>query len=87
MALTSKDLIKIEELLMTLFGKRLGRIEKNLEGAKKERGEMKDMLVAIRNELDTEHELRYQKLEETALQTKKNTKDIKVLEENLHIAT
>lgn len=87
MVLTSQDLIKIEEILISFFSERLDRIEQKLKEAKKERSEMKDVLITIRGELDTEHELRYKKLEETAMQTVNNTQDIKVLKNRLNVST
>ena len=76
MALTTDDLLKIDELMKKLLGDRLERIEKELSTAKDERAGIKDMLIGIRAELDIEHETRYKKLEETSEQTEKNKKDI-----------
>ena len=86
MALTSEDLIKIEELLNLLVGRRLGKLEKSMRAVKKDLCELKDGVAHIRYELNTEYVLRYQKLEETAKQTVKNTQDIKVLKKHLNVS-
>lgn len=86
MSLTTNDLIKIEELLNLLVGKRLDKLEKSMKSVKKDLRILKDGVAEIRHELDTEHTFRYQKLEQTALQTDKNTKDIKNIKQHLQIA-
>jgi hypothetical protein len=87
MSLTTKDLLKIEKLFIGLIGKRLDIIEKKLENAEKERADLKEIVIGIRTELDTEHEFRYKKLEETAVKAAKNSKEIGLVKEYLNLST
>ena len=80
MALTTKDLIKLEELIQRLVGKRLEKLEKGQKKIKEDIIELKDGQSKIRHELDTEHEVRRVKIE-------KNTKRIIKIEKYIGIAT
>ncbi len=62
--LTREDLLKIDELLDIKLKDFATKAD--IEEARQERMELKDMLVGIRNELDTEHEVRAYRIEENS---------------------
>jgi len=86
MTLTSEDLMKIEGLLNLLVGKRLTSLKKKMKWVVRNIRKLQDMTIEIRDELDTEHELRYKKLEDTVVQTEKNTREIKVIKNQINVA-
>ena len=78
MALSVKDLLKLEKLLKALFEDRLLKLEVGQKHIHKDIRELKDGQVQIRKELDTEHELRYRKIE-------RNSKDITMIKHHLNL--
>lgn len=77
MPLSKGDLEKIEKL----FDLKTDRILEllNQKADKKDVDELKDMVIQIRNELNTEHTIRYRKLELTEELAKRNEKEIEIL--------
>lgn len=49
--------------------------------------ELKDMVLGIRNELDTEHEVRRKHIEENTKRSKRNEFEIKMMKNQLDIST
>lgn len=57
MSLTIEDLNKIENLMKNLFGNRIELIEEKVTKLTLNLQNVKDIIVDIRGELNTEHEL------------------------------
>jgi len=55
------------------------RLDKRIRPMRVDISQLKDDVASIKNELTTEHELRYSKLEEVSDQTEKNTNDIRLM--------
>lgn len=56
------------------------KFEEKLEPVKQDIRELKDDVIGIRNELDTEHEIRRKRIEENTVRSKSNKRRIVVLE-------
>ncbi|MFC1780351.1 hypothetical protein ACFLY9_01510 [Patescibacteria group bacterium] len=77
MSLTTNDLLKIEQLLNRKLDEKLDKKFKvELAPIKKSISDLQDIVIGIRDELDTEHEFRYKKVEENSKQIGKNRKKI-----------
>lgn len=89
MARQQITLTKITDLLNNFkneIKEEIGRLKQEL-ATKEEVNEVKDIVIGIRKELDTEHELRYRRLEMVAEQADKNTEDIVVIKQHLELAS